>query len=266
VNQHTGPDQTETPARLAGEFRIDWGLHGLLRLLSAHQFSSVLDIGAGAGEHKRMFELFGKQVYSVDILKNADYVGDFIEVELDRKFDLIWCSHVLEHQRNIGLFLDKIFDALPDSGLLAIIVPTHPRDVMISGHLSSWSIPLLCYNLIMAGFDCCHAQIMDTYELSLIVRKRAAEHDERHKPSAHGSDAGVEFAHLKPFFPFEAGQGVAISGPGQVNWDTPFQYALPAFSGHPGMELTIRSKTLAQYPDFMPQITCPSGRCTINPD
>lgn len=247
------------------EFRIDWGLHGLLRLLGAHDFSSVLDIGAGAGEHKRLLELFGKQVYSVDILKSADYVGDFMEVELDRKFDLIWCSHVLEHQRNIGLFLDRIFNALPDNGILAIIVPTHPREVMISGHLSSWSIPLLCYNLIMAGFDCREAEIMDTYELSLIVRKRAAVHDERDKPSAHGSDAGVEFAHLKPFFPFEAGQGVAISGPGQVNWNTPFHYALPRLPGAARCDIRIHSKTLIQHPDFTPQITCPSGQCSINP-
>lgn len=148
--------------------------------------------------------------------------------------------------------------------MLAIIVPTHPREVMISGHLSSWSIPLLCYNVIMAGFDCRKAAIMDTYELSLIVRKRPAVHNERHKPSAHG--AGMEFAHLKQFFPFDAGQGVAISGPGQVNWDHPFDYALPPVRGTDNHLIRIHSRNRKSYPDFTPQISCPSGRCVINPE
>ncbi len=88
----TGTDQVDAAGNVTSDFHIDWRLHGLLRVVSRHDFTNVLDIGAGAGEHKRFLALFGKQVYSVDILKHADYVGDFMEVALDRRFDLIWCS------------------------------------------------------------------------------------------------------------------------------------------------------------------------------
>ena len=95
-------------------FNLDWSAHAILQLVSAHEFQTVLDIGSGQGEHKRFLEFFGKEVFSVDIFNDADYVGDFMELEFDKKFDCIWCSHVLEHQRNVGYFLDKIYDNLED--------------------------------------------------------------------------------------------------------------------------------------------------------
>lgn len=91
------------------EFNINWGLHGILQLITTHHqnFNTVLDVGSGAGEHSRFFKLFGKQVFSMDLHEDADYVGDFLTYDFDRKFDAIWCSHVLEHQRNVGQFLES---------------------------------------------------------------------------------------------------------------------------------------------------------------
>ena len=236
-------------------FRLDWGAHAMLRLLSGYTFENVMDIGSGEGEHKRLLEYFGKNVFSVDIAKSADYVGDFMEIEFDRQFDAIWCSHVLEHQRNVGLFLDKIYDCLAEDGVLAIIVPIHPRERLISGHLTSWSIPLLCYNLVMSGFDCGQAELLQTYELSLIVRKKPANHSELRNPSAHGADAGHEFDHIAQFFPFPASQGIQLDNKGmlQINWDSPMQYRLE-LAGGKAEEIQIASKNFATSPMAIPKL------------
>lgn len=233
------------------QYTLDWGVHTILRLLSSYQFHTVLDIGSGEGEHKRFLEYFGKEVYSVDILKDADYVGDFMDVELDRQFDVVWCSHVLEHQRNVGLFLDKIFNSLSEDGILAITVPVHPRERIISGHLTSWGVPLLCYNLIMAGFDCSKAQILGTFELGLIVRKKLADHQELRCASAHGADAGVEFLEIEKFFPFPVQQGLEING-GQFNWGDAGCYHLPVPSAKGNA--VVESKNLVTYPQFCPTL------------
>ena len=237
-------------------FQLDWGTHAALKLLGDFKFESLLDIGSGAGEHKRLFDYFKKQTYSVDIVKSADYCGDFMEVEFEQQFDAIWCSHVLEHQRNVGLFLDKIFHCLKDDGVLAIVVPIHPRERLISGHLTSWSIPLLCYNLIMAGFDCKQASILSTYELSLIVRKKLANHSELRAPSAHGADAGHEFKNIESFFPFQVSQGVNVNveGVGAINWGSPVDYILPTL---PEAEapVIIQSKNLEASPTLSPALT-----------
>ena len=141
LRQALRPARSEPPApeptaaaplpRAAHEFHIDWALPGLLRLLSGYRFQSVLDVGSGAGEHARLMRHFGKRVYSVDSHHAADYRGDFMQVEFDRRFDAIWCSHVLEHQRNVGAFLERLHALLVEGGVLAITVPVHPRERQI---------------------------------------------------------------------------------------------------------------------------------------
>lgn len=206
------------PEREVLDFKITWGFHGLLQLISRHhaEFETVLDIGSGAGEHSRFFRLFGKQVFSLDLHESADYVGDFMTYEFDRKFDVIWCSHVLEHQRNVGAFLDKIFDQLNDGGILAISVPVHPRERMISGHVTNWNAGLLIYNLVLAGFDCSEASFLQDYDLSLLVRKRAAAGGDIRTAAAYSS-----IENLGGFFPFP----VKESGNMEVkmsNWTTEY--------------------------------------------
>lgn len=251
-------DNTEAKKNDDNIFQLDWGTHACLKLLASFQFTTVLDIGSGAGEHKRLFSYFDKTTYSVDRVKSADYCGDFMAIEFDKKFDAIWCSHVLEHQRNVGLFLDKIYDALNENGVLAIVVPIHPRERLISGHLTSWSIPLLSYNLIMAGFDCAHAAVLSTYELALIVTKKHAAHSELRAPSAHGADAGHEFNDIAPYFPFQAAQGINISvdGVGAINWGNPVEYMLPELS-EGKLPIVINSKNLDTSPTLRPRILYP---------
>ena len=208
----------------------------MFRLLESYDFDTVLDIGSGEGEHTRFFRHFGKQVFSVDLRTGADYVGDFTKLVLDRRFDAVWCSHVLEHQRNVGVFLDKVSAALTDNGILAITLPVHPRARLIAGHISSWNAGLLCYNLILAGFDCSKAQILQTNELSLVMRKRPAIHDASGDPAARHFSGQLE--KLAPFFPFP----IAHNGNAEVleaNWGDR-EYELPP-AAVPG-EIKISSK------------------------
>lgn len=194
--------------------RLDWGLHSALKLVSDYSFDTMLDIGAGDGLQKKFFEMFGKKVFTVDLNKNADYAGDFLDVKLDRKFDVVWCSHVLEHQRNVGIFLERIFSCLKDDGILAIVVPVHPRERLIAGHLTSWNAGLLCYNLVLAGFDCSSASLLQNFELGCILRKRRADMDVAYRRAGSGADIQDfyrldPFEVLKDFFPFPVSQGAS---------------------------------------------------------
>ena len=94
----------------------------------------------------------GKKVTTLDLLHDADVSGDFLSCDVTG-FDLVWCSHVLEHQPNPNLFLKKCFDILNDDGWLCVTVPPR-KDEIVGGHLTLWNAGLLLYNLIMAGFDC----------------------------------------------------------------------------------------------------------------
>ena len=208
------------------DFFIDWGLHALLKTNSQHhqEFETVLEIGSGAGEHARFFRYFNKQVYTVDLHHEADYTGDFISAEIDQQFDLLWCCHVLEHQRNIGLFLDKIYQCLKPGGLLVITVPNHPRESVISGHISSWTPHLLCYNLVLAGFDCSESAIFQEHELSLVVKKREAS-----AADIQGTAAFNSINDLQQFFPMPVPEGTSRTD-SHINWD--FKYILPIPNDH----------------------------------
>ena len=210
-------------------FRLDFGLHTIFRLIESYDFKTVLDVGSGEGEHTRFLRHFGKQVCSVDLSDGADYVGDFTQLVLDRQFDAVWCSHVLEHQRNVGIFLEKIYAALKDDGVLAITVPVHPRERLLAGHITSWNGGLLCYNLILAGFDCSEASILQTLELALIVRKKQAVYAEIGQSAARHVTEQLD--RLAKFFPFPVKQG-GNAEVLEVNWgDREYELPPAAFPG-----------------------------------
>lgn len=159
-------------------------------LLAQPQLHSVLDVGSGGGEHALQFALAGKQVHCVDfgvsvyarqskvLDQLADMssvrrsIGDFMELQDVAKYDLVWCSHVLEHQPNANLFLKRCFDLVADEGWLAITVPPlkHP---IVGGHVSLWNAGLVLYQMVLAGNDCSDAVVMNYgYNISVLVRRR----------------------------------------------------------------------------------------------
>lgn len=139
--------------------------------LNKLQFKSVLDIGCGAGEHYRAFQKAGKNVTAVDIQRNGfNFVGDYLTTRFT-SVDLIWASHLLEHQLNVNLFLRKCYSETNPGGYICVTVPPK-KDEIVGGHVTIWNAGLLMYNLILAGFDCSNAHIKRyDYNISVIAKK-----------------------------------------------------------------------------------------------
>ncbi len=147
----------------------------LLKMLKHFEFESVLDIGSHEGHVTRIFRHLGKKVTTVEVAPGfeADYKGDYLTIDFPEQFDALWCSQTLEHQRNTGQFLDKMFDDLRDGGVLAVTVPFDLNLDLTFGHSNCFSPLILIYDLVLAGFDCSRASLKCyNYNIGLIVRKR----------------------------------------------------------------------------------------------
>lgn len=155
----------------------------LQKLIDDYQFNTVLDVGSGQGLHAQILANHGKKVTTVDFgtsmyfqksESNSDidsFFGNFFDFPEEQEYECIWCSHTLEHQLNVNLFLTKMKRLLRQNGVLAITVPPLKHDV-VGGHLSLWNAGTLMYNLVMAGFDCSKAAILQYgYNISIIVTK-----------------------------------------------------------------------------------------------
>lgn len=139
-----------------------------LNKLLSMDFHSVLDVGSG-GVHADILREHGKSVTTIN-LYDADIVGDYLQINVPR-VDCIWASHVLEHQPNPNLFLRKCFNDLKKNGILAITVPPLKSEI-VGGHVTLWNAGVLLYQLILAGFNCVHANVKTYgYNISVIVRK-----------------------------------------------------------------------------------------------
>ncbi len=145
---------------LDNKYEIDWGIFPLIEFILSNsnelgtKFKNCLDIGSGDGSHSKILADIGLKTKQIDKYSNSsDIKDDFLDYSFTEKFDVIYCSHVIEHQRNIGNFLDKIFDLLTDDGKLLIAVPKHSAYRMIEGHINSFLMPLFIQHLIYAGFD-----------------------------------------------------------------------------------------------------------------
>jgi SAM-dependent methyltransferase len=174
------------------------GSEALDFLLRDFEFTSVVDVGCGAGRHARCFADAGKDVTTISFERYGDFaptfVGDFADFRAEQPFDLVWCSHTLEHQRNVGQFLERLIALAKPGGLIAITVPP-ARHRIVGGHVTMWNAGLLLYNLVLAGLDCRHAKVLTYgYNISVIVRRRLADLP----PLRH--DAG-DIERLARFFP-----------------------------------------------------------------
>lgn len=179
------------------------GKQAVERVAQYVDVNTVLDIGSWKGEQAQYLKAKGKKVSTVDFNANADYKGNFLDIDFGQQFDCVWCSHTLEHQPNVGQFLTKCWDVLKDDGVLAITVPAmdkYERKV-VDGHLTYWNGGVLLYNLIVAGFDCSEARVA-TYDkqVSVLVKKKKAK-----LPVLTG-DRG-EIDRLAKFFPIKVHQG-----------------------------------------------------------
>lgn len=149
--------------------RAELALEACLRLGAR----TAIDIGSGDGSHAARLRSAGVQVTTISLREPADVVGDYLTAQLD-PVDLVWASHVLEHQPNPGLFLKKCFADLADGGWLCVTVPPLKRQI-VGGHVTLWNAGLLLYNLVLAGFDCRDARVKTYgYNITVLVQKRRA--------------------------------------------------------------------------------------------
>ncbi|MBU8921785.1 MAG: class I SAM-dependent methyltransferase [Bacteroidales bacterium] len=161
------------------------------------EFGSVLDIGSGSGSHAAHFRDLSKTVTTVNLEPPADMVGDYLELELPQH-DLVWASHVLEHQPNPNLFLRKCF---ADTGRYFCVTVPPLKHEIVGGHLTLWNAGLLLYNMVIAGWDCSEAKVMTYgYNISVLVEKKKAD-----LPPLKMDSGDIE--RLSGFFPFPVWQG-----------------------------------------------------------
>ena len=182
------PDLPPEP-QLDHEFaQVELAGAALQKLLKEYQFHSVLDIGAGALAHSKVFAQHRKAVTAVDFGTSIynqhkvstkageilEVIGDYNQICFAEKFDCVWASHVLEHQLNVHDFLRKAIDDLREGGVLAISVPPLKHEI-VGGHASLWNAGLLLYRLVLAGMDCSSAKVLSYgYNISVIVEKRGS--------------------------------------------------------------------------------------------
>ena len=176
-------------------------------------FNNLLEIGGGDG--KGSIHLINKYKKKVDLIElensywlkklkekkkfNKIIIGNFIKKRL-KKYDAILCSHVLEHQENIKIFLDKIYNSLKENGYLCIIVPPR-KPFIISGHLNLFNPGLLIYRLILSKMDCQKAQVISyDYNICIILKKQSIK-----LPRLRGDIGDLD--KLKSFFPFKITEG-----------------------------------------------------------
>ena len=201
----------------------------LARLIAEYEFSNILEIGSRNGTAARAFEFLGKEVTTVEIATGfeADHQDDYLQVDFGKQFDAIWCSHVLEHQRHAGKFLEKLYRDLKEGGVLALTVPSALSPLMI-GHCNIYTPLHLIYNLVLAGFDCSEVKSKCyDWQFSIILKKQSNNIPSMSVAAEHmGIDRkdNSYIPHLLNFFPPQISSRMTKDGHiwgeiDSINWD-----------------------------------------------
>lgn len=182
------------------------GLEAALRLCETPFGASLIDIGAGNTDHGAFFRKFYPEYFTNDFIQKPDpyhIEGDIFDVPIDRKFDVVYASNVLEHQKDVGAFIKRLMAICNDGGYIALIVPIQHHHKLLFGHLTSWTPGILIYNMVMAGLDCAEAKVCrGKYEISVIVQnKPAAQVSDIARSAAAGWPE--EMDQIKRYFPFD---------------------------------------------------------------
>lgn len=134
----------------------------------------MLDVGGSHGVHARFFRSHGIEVDLVDMVAGDEppaFVGDYLDFTPAAPYDVVWSSHVLEHVRNAGAFIDKMAADLAPDGYCVATVPPIRGERMAFNHLSFWNPGMLLLNFGMAGFDMRSARLASyAYNVSIVAR------------------------------------------------------------------------------------------------
>lgn len=214
-----------------------WYAHATLLALLQNNFHSVLDLGSNEGLVSHIFKFLDKDVIALEpctpftslpeiTIYPPDIERDYLDVKFSKKFDAIWCSHVLEHVRNPGQFLEKIFDDLHDDGFLALTVPFHDLggDIfsIAIGHHNHYNTALLIYQLVCAGFDCREISVaVFNNQIGLILKKKPNNLPKVSAALTQGAGWMGAAKNLADFFPFPINSDHGRYDKGLINWAYP---------------------------------------------
>ena len=130
----------------------------------------ILEIGSGAGQATYWFDKLGHHVTGIEPdkrnveqinkkLENSKCISEYIEnLHIEKQFDIIWMSHVLEHLANPDIFLKNIKQNLKQDGVFFIEVPNCDNKTLLDStiktephffHFTKNSLINICKN---AGF------------------------------------------------------------------------------------------------------------------
>ncbi len=179
----------------------------------------VLDIGCG-GNIKPMLQTprlrdAGFKVDALDMRSRRATIHCRFEdyaCEAER-YDGIWASHMLEHMENVGEFLLKCRLICKPGGVFAVTVPPISNNFgrLVPGHLTLWNPGLLCYNLILAGWNLSSARMgTKGKDISIVTRRFDAE-----LPDLASCRGDIE--KLARFFPVPVTHGCDANLP-DVRW------------------------------------------------
>lgn len=176
--------------------------------------NTVLDVGGGNFLAASYFVNNGKTVdvsdydtspylesHSIEASKIRKFIGgDFNQARFKEKYDLVWMSHILEHQLNIHEFLLKAVSLVSEDGYIAIAVPPR-KPFIVSGHINLFNPGLLVYRLILTGVDCSKAKLFQ-YDGNICLLAKATKFD---MPRLNYDIGDIEA--LSKYFPFEVQEG-----------------------------------------------------------
>lgn len=176
---------------------------------------NILDIGSGTGISLIMFEKKGFHVTGVEPdpkntdlinkeLKVGHCVNGFIEdLSLDKKFDVIWLTHVIEHVEKPDLLLKKCHDFLKDNGIIFIAVPDCENPSMMKSstnnpfHLYHFSKKALTELASLSGY-----KILKCDSLATMTRTIRRTHKVLRKTVLNSLSQKIA-----PYYPFELTDG-----------------------------------------------------------
>ena len=172
---------------------------------------TALIVGVNTGFEVDAFP--GVAVTGVDLLPPYRHDYQHVRGPLESAdlgtYDIVYCSHVLEHVRDPGRFIDRLLGAMNHDGWLGLVVPPYPQETFFVGHLTLWTPALLLYHLVCAGQDCRAAEWYTTNQhIAVMVQRKPIE------PSTGGFDVWEQ---VKGYMPcrFEHQMNAWLPG----NWD-----------------------------------------------
>jgi len=132
-------------------------------------FTTVLDLGAGAGAHSKWFLDRGHTPVAADRYAKAFKYGqsiEFIQKDLDdmddgRQFDAVFCSHVVEHFPDPAASIRKMRSMIRPGGYLFVVVPPYVPVVCNHHWHVGWNCTQLAMLLAACGFDCSESTFME---------------------------------------------------------------------------------------------------------